>query len=133
MKATPSATLVAIDDDAKTLELITEALPEDELTILSFTDPQKGLQAVLDKRPDIVLLDLMMPGQDGMALLESIVEKSSQTDVILMTGHYSTESAMEAIAKGACDYLTKPISIPDFRLRISRLIEEAKRRRGVVE
>jgi DNA-binding NtrC family response regulator len=45
-----------------------------------------------------------------------------------MTGHYSTDSALEAIQKGACDYLTKPISIPDFRLRISRLAAEAMRR-----
>jgi DNA-binding NtrC family response regulator len=45
-----------------------------------------------------------------------------------MTGHYSTESALEAIQKGACDYLTKPISIPDFRLKMSRLAAEAMRR-----
>jgi DNA-binding NtrC family response regulator len=45
-----------------------------------------------------------------------------------MTGHYSTDSALEAIQKGACDYLTKPISVPDFRLRISRMAAEANRR-----
>src|SRR5688500_1225848 len=126
MKAISPVTLTAIDDDPKSLELITEALNDTELNISSFTDPQKGLQAVFDKRPDIVLLDLVMPGHDGMSLLESIVEKSPQTDVLLMTGHYSTESAIEAIAKGACDYLTKPISLPDFRLKMSRLVEEAK-------
>ena len=99
MKTATRIKLVAIDDDAKSLELIKEALAESELEILSFTDPEKGFAAVLEHRPDIVLLDLVMPGRDGMELLEAIVEKSPATDVILMTGHYSTESAIEAIGK----------------------------------
>jgi DNA-binding NtrC family response regulator len=49
-----------------------------------------------------------------MELLETIVQKSPGTEVILLTGHYSTDSALEAIQKGACDYLTKPISIAGF-------------------
>jgi DNA-binding NtrC family response regulator len=133
MKSQSPVSLIAIDDDTSSLELIREALADAELKISSFTDPEEGLHAVLQQRPDIVLLDLVMPGRSGMELLEAIVEGSPETDVILMTGHYSTESAMEAIGKGACDYLTKPISIPDFRLRVSRLIEEAKHRRGAIK
>jgi DNA-binding NtrC family response regulator len=130
MKTSPPVTLVAIDDDPASLELITEALSASELEILSFTDPEAGLKAVLQQRPDIVLLDLVLPGRDGMDLLESIVEGSPETEVILLTGHYSTESAMEAIAKGACDYLTKPVSLRDLQLRVNRLVQEARNRRG---
>jgi DNA-binding NtrC family response regulator len=122
-------TLVAIDDDASTLELITEALAEMDLRVLTFTDPKEGLEVILQKQPDIVVLDLISPGHNGMDLLESIVHESPNTEVLLMTGHYSTESALEAIQKGACDYLTKPISLPDFRLRISRLAAVAEHRR----
>ena len=111
--------LVAVDDDAATLELITEALGGMNLQILTFTDPDEGLEVILQKQPDIVVLDLIMPGRDGMEMLESIVQQSPNTEVLLMTGHYSTESALEAIQKGACDYLTKPISVADFRLRVS--------------
>jgi DNA-binding NtrC family response regulator len=121
-------TLVAIDDDAATLELITEALSELGIQITTSTDPEEGLEIILQKQPDIAVLDLVLPGRDGMELLESIVERSPNTEVLLMTGHYSTDSALEAIQKGACDYLTKPISIPDFRLRISRIATEARRR-----
>ena len=121
-------TLVAIDDDPAALELITEALSELEVQVLTSTDPEAGLELIVQKQPDIAVLDLVLPGRDGMELLESIVERSPNTEVLLMTGHYSTESALEAIQKGACDYLTKPISIADFRLRISRLAAEAKRR-----
>jgi DNA-binding NtrC family response regulator len=125
-------TLIAIDDDASTLELITEALDGMGLQILTSTDPEEGLEMILQKQPDIAVLDLILPGHDGMELLESIVHQSPNTEVLLMTGHYSTDSALEAIQKGACDYLTKPISIPDFRLRISRIAAEAKRRHEVM-
>jgi DNA-binding NtrC family response regulator len=121
-------TLVAIDDDAMALELIEESLSGLGLQISPFTDPEEGLKAVLKKQPDIAVVDLILPGHDGMRVLETIVEHSPTTEVVLMTGHYSTDSALEAIQKGACDYLTKPISIPDFRLKISRLAAEAMRR-----
>src|SRR5215207_9800337 len=121
-------TLVAIDDDPTTLELIKESLDGMDLQIRTSTDPDEGLGMILNKQPDIAVLDLVMPGRDGMELLESIVQKSPSTEVLLMTGHYSTGSALEAIQKGACDYLTKPISVADFRLRIGRLAAEAKRR-----
>jgi DNA-binding NtrC family response regulator len=121
-------TLVAIDDDPAALELITEALSELDLEILTSTDPEAGLELILKRQPDIAVLDLVLPGRDGMELLETIVDRSPNTEVLLMTGHYSTDSALEAIQKGACDYLTKPISVADFRLRIGRLAAEAKRR-----
>src|SRR4030095_12047035 len=120
--------LIAVDDDPTTLELITEALDGMDLQIRTLTDPDEGLELILEKQADIAVLDLVLPGRDGMELLETIVQKSPGTEVILLTGHYSTDSALEAIQKGACDYLTKPISIADFRLRISRLAAEAKRR-----
>ncbi len=125
--------LIAIDDDPVTLELIRESLAEMDVDVRVFADPEEGLDAILEGHPDIVVLDLVLPGKDGMELLQVIVARSPNTEVLLMTGHYSTESALEAIEKGACDYLTKPISIPDFRLRISRLGTEAQRRRHAMK
>ena len=107
----PGVTLLAIDDDPKSLELIQDALSRDDLTILTSTDPAAGLELALERRPEIVLLDLVMPGIDGIAVLERILAAAPTTEVILITGHYSAESAVEAIRKGASDYLTKPLSI----------------------
>ena len=121
-------TVVAIDDDPATLELVKAALKQQPLEILTASDPEAGLELVLRERPQIVLLDLMMPKMSGMDLLERIVEAAPDTDVVLLTGHYSTDSAVEAIRKGACDYLTKPISIADLRQRMSRFIGEARRK-----
>ena len=121
-------TLVAIDDDPRALELISEGLEQDGLEILTASDPEEGLRLVLRRRPQIVLLDLVMPKLTGMELLERIAESAPETDVILITANYSTESAVEAIRKGASDYLNKPVSLDLLNQRVAKLIEDARRR-----
>ncbi|MBZ5592747.1 MAG: sigma-54 dependent transcriptional regulator [Acidobacteriia bacterium] len=120
--------LVAIDDTPESLELITEALAEDNLQIFTSTDPEEGLDMVFHERPQVVLLDLVMPKLGGMEVLERIVEFDPGIEVILMTAHYSTESAVEAIKKGASDYLNKPVSIALLRDRVRKLMDEARQR-----
>ena len=120
--------LVVIDDDRQHLELVQAALADQGLEIHAVDDPQRGLELVKRLRPQVVLLDLTMPGVHGMDLLEQMVEIDPGTDVILMTGHYSTQSAVEAIQKGACDYLEKPLQIEKLRQRLGQLTEDAKRR-----
>ncbi len=120
--------LLAIDDNPETLELITAALAKERLEILTASEPEVGFETFLRVRPRIVLLDLVMPGVSGMELLERMVGIDPGVDVILMTAHYSTDSAVEAIQKGACDYLTKPLDVEKFRVRIASLILEAERR-----
>ncbi len=122
------ATLVAIDDDPSSLDLVRSALKSQPLDILTADDPCKGLELVLRTRPEILLLDLCMPKMNGMDLLEKIQHSAPEVDVILITAHYSTESAVEAIRKGASDYLEKPISISVLRDRLGKLIEQAQRR-----
>jgi len=75
-----------------------------------------------------VLTDLIMPRMNGIEVLERIMEVDPATDVILMSAHYSTESAVEAVRKGASDYLNKPVSIGPLRERIARLVEEVRKR-----
>lgn len=124
----PAPTLIAIDDDPDSLELIREALAGCGADIYCYNDSTEGYEAVVSKRPDIVLLDLVMPGASGMDILERIIQRDAAVDVILMTGHYSTESAVEAIQKGACDYLNKPVNVGDLRKRVEKLVQDAKRR-----
>ncbi len=78
--------------------------------------------------PDVVLLDLRLPGMSGMELLDRIVEQRPLTDVILLTGDDSTERAVQAIQKGACDYLTKPIEIEFLQERVGKLIRKVRER-----
>jgi DNA-binding NtrC family response regulator len=126
-------TLIAIDDDPQALELMAEGLEQEGLEILTTCDPEEGLRLVLRRRPQIVLLDLVMPKLTRMELLDRIVEAAPETDVILITANYSTESAVEAIRKGASDYLNKPVSLDLLNERIAKLIEDGRRRQRALQ
>lgn len=121
--------LLVIDDEAQNLRLIEAALQQKNLQIMSTTDPEEGFALFEEKRPGIVLLDLMMPKVSGMDLLERMVAIDPAAEIILITGHYTAESAVEAIRKGAADYLTKPLDIIALGERISKLIAEHGERR----
>src|ERR1700722_16167945 len=125
--------MVVIDDNTGSLELLSAALAREGLTIFTASDPEEGVELVFREHPQIVLTDLVMPGMGGLEVLERIVEFDPAIDVILMTAHYTSQTAVEAIRKGASDYLNKPVSIASLRERIGKLIEEAHRRRRVTE
>jgi len=125
--------LLVIDDDPGSAELLSTALAQPGLEILTASDPHEGLVLFRNRRPHVVLTDLKMPQMSGMEVLERIVEIDPATDVILMSAHYSTESAVEAVKKGASDYLNKPVSIGPLRERIGKLVEEVRKRQHAVQ
>jgi DNA-binding NtrC family response regulator len=123
-----AVSLVIVDDNAGSLELLSTALEQRDLNIYTASDPEAGLDLIFEKHPQIVLTDLVMPKMTGLDLLDRIMLFDPAIEVILMTAHYSSESAVEAIRKGASDYLNKPISLPALRERIGTMIEDARRR-----
>ncbi len=129
MNSSSTLKLLAIDDDAQNLELIRLALDRQGLEILTSQDPEEGFEIFLRTRPKVVLLDLVMPKVSGIEILERIVSVDPGVEVILITAHYSAESAVEAIQKGATDYLTKPIEIDKLRSRIAALMADAETRK----
>jgi DNA-binding NtrC family response regulator len=128
MNTSSTFRLLAIDDDPHNLELIKAALDRQGLEIFTSQDPQVGFELFLRLRPRVVLLDLVMPGATGIEILERIVSVDPGVEVILITAHYSPESAVEAIQKGATDYMTKPIEINKLRTRIASLMADAEAR-----
>ncbi len=124
--------LVIIDDNPGSLELLSSALAHEGLTIFTAQDPEEGIEIVYREHPQIVLTDLVMPGLTGLEVLERVVEFDPSIDVVLMTAHYSSESAVEAIRKGASDYLNKPVPLAVLRDRITKLIDEARRRQKLM-
>ena len=121
--------LLVIDDESQNLGLIELALEQQGLEILTTTDSEAGLAVFQEKHPEIVLLDLVMPKISGMDLLEQMIVSDPGAEVILMTGHYSAESAVEAIRKGAADYLTKPLDVLALRDRVCALVSQHRSRR----
>jgi DNA-binding NtrC family response regulator len=127
-RGAPAIRLLAIDDDPQNLEIITAALQAQHIEISTATDPEQGLELFSKLRPLVVLCDLMMPKLSGMEVLERIIAIDPATEVILMTAHYSTDSAVEAIKKGAADYATKPIELGRLRSLVASLVDEAEKR-----
>src|SRR5436309_4675335 len=120
-----SVSVVIIDDNPRSLEFLSSALAREGVDIFTASDPEQGIDLVYSHRPQIVMTDLVMPNMTGLEVLERIMEFDPATDVILMTAHYTTETAVEAIRKGAADYLNKPISVAVLRERVGRLIDAA--------
>lgn len=134
MKHLPACLKVlAIDDDPANLELVSAALNREEVELYTAGGPREGLRLFAEKRPHLVLVDLMMPEMDGIEVLEEVLALDPGVDVILMTAHYSSESAVQAIRKGAADYLEKPLDLQKLRERVDLLAIELQRRRRAHE
>jgi DNA-binding NtrC family response regulator len=121
--------LVAVDDEPAILSMIEKILARPGLEIHSVTDSLHAWEIIQREQPDIVIADLVMPQLDGMRLLELVTAFNPAIDLVLMSGQYTTQSAVEAIQKGACDFLTKPIDVEVFHQRIGSLLDAARNRR----
>jgi len=132
MSKDADVSIVIIDDNRGILELLATGLEREGVRIITASDPEEGLEIVFREHPQIVLTDLVMPGLTGLEVLDRVVQFDPAIDVILMTAHYTSESAVEAICKGAADYLNKPVPMALMRERIDALIEESRRRQRAV-
>ena len=133
--SSPDAALrvVAIDDDEQHLKFVAALLSQDNVVVFTSSDSQTGLSLVHAKHPQLVIVDLVMPGMGGMDLLQKIIDFDPAIEVILLTGHYSSESAVEAIQKGACDYLNKPVQAEKLQERVEALLAELRNRQHCLE
>jgi DNA-binding NtrC family response regulator len=120
--------MLIVNDDPAMLKSVVAALSSENVEV--FTTP--GIEAALEQltkiHPQIVLADLSLPGMAGLAFVDHVLANDPGIDFIL-TGHHSTELAVEAIRKGACDYLSIPLDLERLRSRIHLLIEAGRMRR----
>ena len=121
--------IVVIDDTPASLELLSSALSSPEVSVHTAETPVAGLDLVRKVRPQLVITDLVMPEMTGLEVLEQVVDFDPLIDVILMTAHYTTETAVAAIRGGAADYLQKPVRISQLRDRVATLLSSAEKRR----
>ncbi len=118
--------LLVIEDDPQNRALILETLSGEGLEIVTASDPEAGFELFLQAQPRNVVLDLNLPDGVQMDLLERMVRTDPSVNVILISDHYSADSAVEAIQRGACDYLTRPIDLQRLRIRIASFLAEAE-------
>ena len=115
------AKVLVADDEPKLGNVVTQMLQLDGHEVLRVGGGEEALAALASGRFDVVVTDLRMPGADGLAVLRAARASAAPPEVIVMTAHGSAESAVEAMKTGAADYLTKPFSMDELRLRVGRL------------
>ncbi len=120
-----SARVLVVDDDRLTREIARDALG-DRARVQVCESALAALEALQAEPADLVLSDLSMPGMDGLELLDRVRRSHPGTDFVLVTAHASVESAIQALRKGAADYLLKPVRPDELGVVVDRLL--ARRR-----
>jgi len=129
----PAPTVVVVDDDEAFRQVLAGELARLEFQVVTFGTGEALLRAVADIEPEIVLLDLRLPDMSGLEVLKVLNERHPATDVIMLTGHGSIDTAIESIRMGAFDYLAKPCPLDELEVRLQRALErQALRRRATL-
>jgi len=122
-----TATVLTIDDDRFVRRAFANILSHRGYRVLEAEDGASGLNTILRDHPDVVLLDLRMPGMDGLDVLSIITERESELPVIVVSGADAVDDAIQALKRGAWDYLTKPIDdIALLETAVGRAMERAR-------
>jgi signal transduction histidine kinase len=114
--------VLIVDDDAPILEVLEMRLAAMGFEVTATRDPQEALAAVDAGRFDVALVDLRMEPTDGIALMEALHARQPRLPVLIMTAHGTIETAVEAVQRGAFDYLTKPFVRDELRAKIARAL-----------
>jgi DNA-binding NtrC family response regulator len=121
--------ILIVDDESEIRETLFEGLSNNGYAIF-LAENGEGALRLFDQRPfDLVVLDVKLPDRDGIQVLDTIKNRSAETPVIMMSGYGTTQNAIEAMRKGAFDYLLKPFSMDVIKQRIQMALKEAVVRR----
>jgi DNA-binding NtrC family response regulator len=120
--------MLIVHPEAETVKWVCDVLQGEKVQPVSCSSGEAAVERLAQVRPQIVLCNLLLPGLGGLGLLERVLSHDPGIDFILL-GHYSTESAVEAIRKGACDYLPEPLNGERLRQCVRRLVEAGTTRR----
>jgi len=123
--------VLLIDDDGLILATLTRSLNKQGYEVLSDANGQDVPALVHSFHPDVVLLDIRLPGRNGIEILKEITESRIDTKVIMLTSDDTAETAIKAMKLGAVDYLTKPFNLEEVDLVVHKAIEKDRLEREV--
>lgn len=121
--------VLIVDDETAILESLSGILEDEGYQTLTAENGPDGLEIVSKDKPDIVLLDIWMEGMDGLEVLSRLKRRNPELPVIMISGHGTIETAVQATQKGAYDFIEKPPQVERLLLTISRAIREYELRR----
>jgi len=118
--------ILIIDDEIIIRKLFTRLLTREKYKVLTAADGQKGIETVKKEKLDLVILDLKMPGMDGIEALKRIKEINKNIRVIIITAFGTIKSASDALNLGADDFISKPFDIAKIRMTIKNVLKMKK-------
>ena len=122
--------ILIVDDDEGHAEALADGLEIEEGSCRIEVSGRAGIQAMEGETFDAILTDLVMHDVDGLEVLRSAMDLQPEAAVLLITGHGSVETAVDAMRLGAADYITKPVRIAELRTRLARAVEARQLRRA---
>ncbi|MFO7923336.1 MAG: sigma-54 dependent transcriptional regulator [Bacteroidales bacterium] len=120
------ANILVIDDEKSIRNSLKEVLEYEKHSIDLSSDGDEGLDMFRKNKYDVVLLDIKMPGIDGIEVLENIMSESSDIPVIMISGHGNIDTAVEAIKKGAYDFIEKPLDLNRLLITIRNALDKSE-------
>ena len=126
-----NALVLVVDDDSRVRALIRKFLEMDGHEVIEAGNAEEALAEIDNALPDLALVDLKMPRMDGMALVEEALKHDSCLSLIMLTGHGTIETAVEAMKRGACDFIEKPVRMEHLQSAVRRALENQMLRREV--
>src|SRR5262245_52653567 len=115
-------TLLVIDDEPFIVHAFRRAFRQPEVTVRTASCGAEGLERLMKERPDVVILDLNLPDQSGLEVFRRIRKEDARIPVVFITGHGTTDTAIEAMKLGAYDYLLKPLELKPLRELVGRAL-----------
>ena len=122
----PRAKILVVDDERNVLLTVVAILEQEGYDVDSAGDGRTAIEAIRTRQYDLVLTDLKMPGVDGLAVLEAVRNTSPNTVTVMMTGYGSVDTALEAVQRGAYEYLLKPTEVVDLKAAVRRSLERKR-------
>ncbi|RKS75379.1 two-component system OmpR family response regulator [Motilibacter peucedani] len=123
---TAEARLLVVDDEPNIRELLSASLRFAGFDVAVAADGREALEVMKTYDPELVVLDVMMPGIDGLTVLRRMRENGSRVPVVLLTARDATEDKVSGLTLGADDYVTKPFSLEEMLARIRAVLRRAR-------
>jgi DNA-binding response OmpR family regulator len=127
----PDARLLIIEDELPMRTALADCLEAEGYRVLTASDGQAGLERALREKPDLVLLDIMMPRLDGYALCAELRRLSIPVPVLMLTAKGQIEDRVRGLDAGADDYLVKPFSTEELLARVRALLRRSRRQAAI--
>ena len=118
------ARILVVDDEESMCKFMEIMLKKEGYSVTTTQDPDSAIQRIKAENYDLVIADLMMPQMNGLELLSRVKSLNTGVDFIVMTAFASVDSAIEALKKGAFDYITKPFKVDEIKIAVKKSLEQ---------